>query len=194
MLERVVYCTAFIDGNHNREARLDQDTYVRALLKHQAIDHLEEGRFSAQVRNGLMATKNRDGRPSIITSGWPVVIQNRKGVAVPEAWFMVSYLRIEEKGSDVNVASHLLIDVIDGKIDAAIVISNDSDLRLPVATSRERVPTGIVNPSPSATAGDLRGEPTDGVGGHWWYRLLRADFTSCQLPDAVGPSQRPRGW
>lgn len=194
VLERVVYCTAFIDGNHNREARLDQDAYVKALLDNQAIDHLEKGRFTAQVRNGVMATKDRDGHPSIVTSKWPVVIQNRKGLAVPEARFMVSYLRIEEKGSDVNVASHLLIDVISGHIDAAIIISNDSDLRLPVATSRERVPTGVVNPSSAATAGDLRGERTDGVGGHWWYRLMRADFTSSQLPEEVGSIQRPQEW
>lgn len=194
VLERVVYCTAFVDGNHNRKARLDQDAYVKALLDNHAIDHLEKGRFTAQVRNGVMATKNQDGRPSIVTSGWPVVIQNRKGLAIPEARFMVSYLRIEEKGSDVNVASHLLMDVIEGKVDAAIVISNDSDLRLPVAASRERVPTGVVNPSPAATAGDLRGERTSGVGGHWWYRLLRADFISSQLPDNVGSIQRPQGW
>ena len=38
----------------------------------------------------------------------------------------------EEKGSDVNVATHLLVDVLTGAIDAAIVISNDSDLALPI--------------------------------------------------------------
>jgi hypothetical protein len=35
----------------------------------------------------------------------------------------------EEKGSDVNVAAHLLVDVLAGGFDAAVVISNDSDLR-----------------------------------------------------------------
>ena len=50
------------------------------------------------------------------------------------------------------------------------------------------------NPSPDPRAGDLRGEPTDGVGGHWWYRLSEADFTACQLPKKVGSVHRPRGW
>lgn len=194
VLERVVYCTAFIDGNHNREARLDQDAYVKALLDNQAIDHLEKGRFTAQVRNGVMASKGPKGRPKVVKAKRPVLIQNARGENIRDARFLVSYLRIEEKGSDVNVASHLLMDVIEGKIDAAIVISNDSDLRLPVTASRERVPTGVVNPSPAATAGDLRGERTDGVGGHWWYRLMRADFTSSQLPEEVGSIQRPQEW
>jgi hypothetical protein len=54
------------------------------------------------------------------------------GAAVPDASFMVRYLRLEEKGSDVNVASHLLLDVLSGTIDAAVVVSNDSDLAFPI--------------------------------------------------------------
>jgi hypothetical protein len=37
----------------------------------------------------------------------------------------------EEKGSDVNVAGHLLLDLLESRIDVAIVLSNDSDLKLP---------------------------------------------------------------
>jgi hypothetical protein len=50
----------------------------------------------------------------------------------PDAIFMVSVADREEKGSDVNVATHLLTDVCEQKIDAAVVISNDSDLALPI--------------------------------------------------------------
>jgi hypothetical protein len=53
---------------------------------------------------------------------------------------MVSYANREEKGSDVNVAAHLLLDVLGGAIDGALVVSNDSDLRFPVQqTSGPRV-------------------------------------------------------
>ena len=107
---------------------------------------------------------------------------------------MVSYSHYEEKGSDVNVATHLLLDVLDGHVDAVIVISNDSDLKLPIRSARQRVPVGIVNPSSGHLAGDLRGEHHDGVGGHWWYQLSAADFRACQLPTTVGSSHRPAGW
>ena len=34
---------------------------------------------------------------------------------------MVSYANREEKGSDVNVAAHLLLDVLAGAVDGAVV-------------------------------------------------------------------------
>jgi hypothetical protein len=107
---------------------------------------------------------------------------------------MVSYASREEKGSDVNVAAHLLLDVLGGAVDGALVISNDSDLRLPVEQARLRVPVGVINPSPSYLAGDLRGTPDAGVGRHWWARLSCTDLKNHQLPDPVGPHHRPPGW
>jgi hypothetical protein len=82
--------------------------------------------------------------------------------------------------------------VLESNIDAAIVISNDSDLKL--IEARKRVPVGTVNPSSSFLAGDLRGQPTDGVGGHWWGRLKAADYRAHQLPDPVGPYAKPTDW
>ena len=40
----------------------------------------------------------------------------------------VRVIKTEEKGSDVNIATHLLHDGYQGAYDAAVVISNDSDL------------------------------------------------------------------
>ena len=77
---------------------------------------------------------------------------------------------------------------------ASPIISNDSDLRLPIRESRLRVPVGVVNPSSGQLAGDLRGEASHGAGGHWWYHLKRADFLACQLPDPVGTLAKPTDW
>ena len=75
-----------------------------------------------------------------------------------------------------------------------IVISNDSDLALPVAEAKARIPVGLVNPSRNYTAGALQGNEHDGVGRHWWYRLTSADFTSHQLPDPCSGYSKPLGW
>lgn len=192
--QRVVYCTALIDGSINEAGRMRQMAYLAALRVHGSIDHLEEGKFVARVRRGLLATAGDRGQPVITSSEWPVCVQDGRGRSVRNARFVVSYQDLQEKGSDVNVASHLLMDVLDGQVDAAIVISNDSDLRLPVQRVRQRVPVGTVNPGSGVTAGDLRGRPGEGAGGHWWYGLTREDFLSCQLPESVGPSRRPEGW
>jgi len=39
---------------------------------------------------------------------------------------------MEEKGSDVNLACHLVNDAWAGRFDAAVVISNDTDLVEPI--------------------------------------------------------------
>jgi hypothetical protein len=107
---------------------------------------------------------------------------------------MVPYANREEKGSDVNVAAHLLLDVLSGAVDSAVVISNDSDLRFPVEQARRHVQVGIVNPSRNYLAGDLRGNPAGGAGRHWWARLTANDLKAHQLPDPAGRYRRPAGW
>lgn len=116
------------------------------------------------------------------------------GADEPAATFMASVARREEKGSDVNVASHLLLDVLERRIEAAIVVSNDSDLALPIQEARKRVPVGTVNPTRSYRAGALAGGAADGVGQHWWHQLTSAQIEASQLPRSVGRLVRPAGW
>lgn len=122
------------------------------------------------------------------------MVQDSDGNDHPDSLFMVSYAHREEKGSDVNVASHLLVDVLRGDVDAAIVISNDSDLRYPVQAAREHVPVGTVNPTSGRLAGDLRGTASDGVGRHWWVQLNETDYRNNQMPNPSGGITRPQGW
>lgn len=97
-------------------------------------------------------------------------------------------------GSDVNVATHLLTDVYEQKIEAAVVISNDSDLALPIKHARARVPVGTVHPGTNYPAGALSGSPDEGVGRHWWRQLAKPDYLAHQLPDPAGRYRRPAGW
>lgn len=194
-LERVVYCTARISGASNPVGQREQDVYLRALTRSGSVDHIEYGNYVARVATAPLAVKSAKGKPVLTTSAWPVMVQDSSGSSVPDATFMVSVARREEKGSDVNVASHLLIDTLTGAMDAAVVFSNDSDLAMPISVARTRVPVGLVNPTPGYLAGKLSGTPAEGVGNHWWYELQLGDLTSCQLPDPVaGTVRKPRPW
>lgn len=59
-------------------------------------------------------------------------------------------MRTEEKGSDVNLGSHLLLDAFQGTCDTAVVVSNDSDLRVPIRIAEQElgIRVGIINPHP----------------------------------------------
>lgn len=193
-IDRIVYCTARISGADNAIGSQEQDAYLTAIASAGIVDHIEYGLYVNRTATAPLATKNRRGRPVLTRPVWPVTIKDGSGHDDPDATFFVSVARREEKGSDVNVASHLLIDVLAGSVDAAIVISNDSDLKLPIDEVRQRVPVGLVNPSKNQLAGALRGTPTTGVGNHWWYQLTPADFYACQLPDPTGRVPKPPPW
>ena len=67
-------------------------------------------------------------------------------------------LKTEEKGSDVNLATHLLRDGDTGAYEAAVLITNDSDLLEPVRIVRHelRKPIGILNPHQTPSRALLR--------------------------------------
>lgn len=57
-------------------------------------------------------------------------------------------IKTEEKGSDVNLAAHLLRDGYLGLYEAAVLVTNDSDLLEPVRIVRHELgrTVGILNP------------------------------------------------
>jgi NYN domain len=76
-----------------------------------------------------------------------------------KAWMMradgggkVKVLKTEEKGSDVNLASYLLIDAYCSDCDVAVIVSNDSDLFFPIEHIKRHLGKviGILEPAPAA--------------------------------------------
>ena len=57
-------------------------------------------------------------------------------------------IKTEEKGSDVNLASYLLLDAFYKRFECAVIVSNDSDLCTPIKMVRKEFnkKIGILNP------------------------------------------------
>ncbi|MBA2255285.1 MAG: NYN domain-containing protein [Chloroflexi bacterium] len=100
--------------------------------------------------------------------------------------------KTEEKGSDVNIATLLLLDGHDRLYDEAIVISGDSDLVEPIREANRRFgPVHVLNPR--NVHSDLALAATS------YGPLDPAILPRCQLPDTVrlptGRSvRRPPAW
>jgi hypothetical protein len=77
----------------------------------------------------------------------------------------VQVIKTEEKGSDVNLATHLLHDAHMGRFEVAVVVSNDSDLLEPIKIVREQ----LGNRSVSSTSETPESRPAGA------YRLHQAD-------------------
>jgi len=72
-------------------------------------------------------------------------------VMMPLAAPAVGYAKViktEEKGSDVNLATHLLHDAYQDDFEAAVVVSNDSDLLAPIEITKTELGkvVGVLNP------------------------------------------------
>ncbi|GIU83753.1 MAG: hypothetical protein KatS3mg008_0528 [Acidimicrobiales bacterium] len=105
----------------------------------------------------------------------------------------VEVIKTEEKGSDVNLATYLLLDAFRRRCDTAVVISNDSDLAEPIlVTERELgVKVGVVNPHPSRCR-------SRAIQSTFFKQLRRSVLKSCQLPSTIrdqhGVIRKPDGW
>lgn len=106
----------------------------------------------------------------------------------------VRVMKTEEKGSDVNLATHLLMDAFDNAFDVAVIISNDSDLKEPISLVRDRFGKRIIlfGPRSSRLSGALR-PLADFVRQFGPNALAAAQFPN-EMTDAVGQFQKPQGW
>jgi uncharacterized LabA/DUF88 family protein len=106
----------------------------------------------------------------------------------------VEVLWSEEKGSDVNLATQLLVDTYEGNCERAAVISNDSDLASPIRVASEKLPEGVIvfNPHPGGTARRLKKCATE-------YRVIKdrtlaATLFADTLEDRKGTITKPDKW
>lgn len=191
---KVVYCTARVSGFEDPQLPIDQDAYIRALVSANSVDVIEFGFFNHSVSLAPLATFGKRGKPKVFNPQLPVLVQDSSSSDIHEAKFVVSFAKWEEKGTDVNLASYLLIDTFSNEIDAAIVISNDSDLKFPIQEVRKHIPVGTVNPSSKRTAGALRNSTFNQTENHWSYQLQQEDFFESQFPVNVGKFRKPQNW
>lgn len=104
----------------------------------------------------------------------------------------VEVMKTEEKGSDVNLATHLVADAFRGDADTFVVVSNDSDLREPIRLVRHELghSVGILNPHPRPSMALQRCQPT------FTKQIRKGALGASQFPvtlrDATGTFSKPR--
>jgi len=96
-------------------------------------------------------------------------------------------LKTEEKGSDVNLATHLLLDGFDGLYEAAVVISDDSDLEAPIREANRRFGSvHVVSPrGPTSTPAGPKAPYQMSHAGSSWTPLDPALLSAAQLPSPL---------
>jgi len=169
----IKYFTARVKGRPgNPHSGQRQQTYFRALATVPNLT-IHYGRFMTR-RATRRCVNDRRGKPAFV-----------------DVWVT------EEKGSDVNLASHLLIDGFRARYDLAVVVSNDGDLKDPVHFVRTelKAPVGVLNPHGNRS---FALSPKVLPRGSFYKPIRRAALRASQfppqVPDAKGIVHKPPGW
>ncbi len=169
-LNCIKYFTARVTGHRDPQQPLRQQVYWRALKAVTPELQIHEGSFLTHVVRRALAQ--------------PTAMQRT-----------VAVLNTEEKGSDVNLAVHLLNDAWLDSYDCAVIVSNDSDLAEAMKLVRLHHPSkklGLVFARHSG------GNPSYELSRHAHFvkRLSRSVLAACQLPDSIpgGNIHKPPSW
>jgi uncharacterized LabA/DUF88 family protein len=172
-IQQIRYFTALLRHvPHDPAGPQRQQIYLRALRTNpKIVIHL--GDFRADVRYMPLHPWQYD------ESGRPVTARVRK---------------TEEKGSDVNLATHLILDAIRDSADVYVVVSNDSDLVEPIriiVSELDQV-VGLILPTqtPSRALLDTGAQ----IIHHLRAGVLQAAQLSETLVDVKGSFRKPEGW
>jgi uncharacterized LabA/DUF88 family protein len=167
-INRLRYFTATINDKQDPKAPLRQQIYLRALA---TIPNLS-------VHEGFFQTK-----PT-----WAVL-----ETPPPPPPTFVRILKTEEKGSDVNLATYLMLDAFRKDFDQAIVVSSDSDLVEPIRIVQAEfgLPVGVFKPQKRG-AYELRKVA------RFMRNIHSGSLAASQFPvtltDAIGSFSKPAGW
>jgi hypothetical protein len=113
---------------------------------------------------------------------------------VPGGPTHVQVIKTEEKGSDVNLATHLLNDGYRHDYELAVVVSNDSDLVEPIkiVVNQLRLPVGVLNPHVQKPSRQLVECAT--FFRHIRANALKASQFPSSLTDRKGTFHKPPSW
>lgn len=101
----------------------------------------------------------------------------------------------EEKGSDVNLATRLLVDGFNGEYEQAVVVSNDADFAGAIRYVRDGLGLRIalVNPDPRHSSPKELADAATYVK-RLWKSHLRPSLFPDTLRDEIGVITKPAGW
>ncbi|MCX6440551.1 MAG: NYN domain-containing protein [Actinobacteria bacterium] len=172
-IKQIKYFTARITPKpHDKSAHIKQNTYIRALETDSRIQ-IHYGKFQNQDKMMPVAPWEYD------EFGQPI----KRRVRVQQ-----------EKGSDVNLATNLVFDVLKERADTYLIVTNDSDQVGPLKklSAETNALLGLVLTSPEP-ANELLS-----IGLPIVRKIREGLLESSQFPieikDAIGKFKKPESW
>jgi len=135
--------------------KIEAIRYYTARVSGRRVGGSHDGEAPKRQHAYLQALKTIEGLSIHYGSFLPKVVTRPLAGSPADAPRYVQVHDTEEKGSDVNLASHLLWDGWRGCYDAAVVLSKDTDLVEPIRIVRQELqkPVGLICPDNQVPGG-----------------------------------------
>ncbi len=128
-IQKIKYFTARIKPRADKPmAMIRQQTYLRALETLEKVEIIEGYFFRKKSRLPLVPKYHNKMQWLKIFLFGLIIKLPIADLTKHNKYQCPLVFKSEEKGSDVNIASHLINDAHNKKFDKAIIVSNDSDL------------------------------------------------------------------
>ena len=170
-IHKVCYFTARLDARPNNPGQAQRQLiYLRALTTLSGFDV-----YYGVFRSGIKRRPLAEPLPGLPTH---VLVRDS-----------------EEKGSDVNLATRLLVDGFNGEYEQAVVVSNDADFASAMRYVRDELHLRVVlvNPDSKTTSPRELADAATYVKRLWKNHLRRSQLPDV-LTDEVGDITKPAGW
>lgn len=173
---KIKYFTAMVDARSDPDRPFRQRTFLQAIKAH--------GEGKVEVIEGHFRTD------AVLL---PIAKTQEKCAQNQVSDYRIWVMKNEEKGSDVNLAVHLVNDAHMNLYDAAIVFSNDSDLEeaMRIVKTKLHKKIGLVNPHKNKNSCVQLNRQASFHG-----RITDSLLAKCQLPATIPGTglHKPREW
>lgn len=176
-IQKIYYCTAKVIDYKNNGVTTRQGFYLSALKTNPKLEVIF-GKFKKREKTVFI-----DPPVDILLSTGKGQRPAKKGIFTGQCF--------EEKGTDVNLATRLLIDLYEDKFDTALILSNDTDYKMAVHQVRRKgKKIFVVNTRLDCEPDiELRNVSTKSS-----RKLTEQMLKDSQFPDLVGTIRKPKDW
>lgn len=167
-----------------------QDLYLRTIKTLQKVE-VVYGKFKKRY----MEVKNTYVKKLSVLKGDPEKLNDIQNLLMKN---IIQFPKYEEKETDVNIATHIMYDCCKEDVDSIVLLSNDTDLKLPLRFARNSLKKRIIIITPTeyrqGAVVPMKAHQDLKKISHKSLSLTEEHLKESQFPNIVGEISKPQSW
>ena len=189
-LNKIIKIKYFTANTPFSESAQRQDLYLRVVNTLQKVE-IVYGKFK---KRHIKIIKSYVDTLSILKGD----VQQIKHIKNVLRTNIVQFYKHEEKETDVNIATHIIYDCCKENIDSIVLLSNDTDLKLPLWFARKKLRKKVIVITPienkKGSIAPMKAHRDLQIISNKTLSLTESDLRNSQFPNIVDGISKPKIW